>query len=205
MRNNFYIFIVIMMTSLGCSIMPKKIDIVSTPPGAEVIIYDQKDNHKLLGVTPLSIDEKDFKNFQDQILHFKVNKNGYINEQIYITKIDFGLHGAININLTPTTDWNSAYQNEDALKYLSDVAKLAAQIQSHTINKDFINAEDKAKILTTRYPKLAVGWNLLGNVYYLQKRIGQAIESYKKSYELDPNDSATKDVLNRISGQQGVN
>lgn len=200
-KNQLFIFagLLLFVQTLGCStISPSaKLDISSEPSGANVVLVSERGTESVLGATPITISD-DVLRDQDRILTIQVNKSGYIKEQISIDTFAAKTRGKILLKLTPVANWTEAYQDKNAQKYLEDVASMAAEIQSATVRGDFIKAERVGRSMVTRYPKLAAGWSLIGNVFYLQKRMADALDAYNKALALDPENQDTRSVVERI-------
>ncbi len=189
-----YLFIAL----IGCSTANLQIQ---TEPTESVITSIENGAEKKLGVSPLIYDKNNYP-FQDQkLIRLVIEKPGYLKEQIVIENEYFMKTGQINVKLTPVANWKEASQDPQANKYLNDVAAMAAEIQAMTVKKDFANAEALTKSLISRYPKLSVGYILIGNIYYLQRRVGDATQAYSKALDLNPGDQETKNILDRLKGQ----
>lgn len=195
-KANICIFLI--YASAGCT--THQFRITSEPLQAEVVAYTREGNEVVIGQTPMELKPEDFEKMPSDVLRIGFNKTGYVKEQVFVDSKWFKKSGYVNIKLTPLANWNEAYQDQTAYKYLNDVASLTAEIQAATVKGDYAKAETLGKSLVTRYPRLSVGWNLLGNVYYLQKRMGDALSSYQKSLNLSPDSQDTKDVVNKLRG-----
>jgi tetratricopeptide (TPR) repeat protein len=182
---------------IGCSNATLQIQ---TEPTQTSIVSVENGVERTLGSSPLTFDQKTYP-FSDKVIRLVFEKPGYIKEQVVLESEYFKKVGSINVKLTPLANWKEASQDPQANKYLNDVAAMAAEIQALTVKKDFANAENLAKSLISRYPKLSVGYILVGNIYYLQKRVGDATQAYTKALDLNPNDQEAKSVLERLKGQ----
>lgn len=172
--------------------------LVSEPQGADVYVADASGREEKLGQTPLEFNREILAKLPNNMWKLTIDKAGFLKDQIYIESKMFQEIGRVSIQLTPEANWKEAYQDANAYKYLNDVSGMSAEIQAATVKGDYNRAESLATALVTRYPKLSAGWNLLGNIYYLQKRIDKALESYQKSLAINPNDQVTKRILERI-------
>lgn len=174
---------------------------VNSEPGqAEVVAITKDGVETKLGSTPLTLKPEDFDRMSPEVMRIGINKVGFVKEQLFIDSKWFKKAGNVNLRLTPLANWSEAYQDHNAYKYLNDVASLTAETQASTVHGDYARAEVLAKSLITRYPKLSVGWNMLGNIYYLQKRMNDALDSYEKSLNLNPENQETRNVINKIRG-----
>ncbi len=184
----------------ACSTTHPDLNIQSEPVDADVVIVTEEGREEKLGSTPLVITPEMMEKFPSNNWRMGISKKGFVREQVFLETKMFQELGKINVRLLPEANWTEAYQDVNAYKYLNDVSGVTAEIQAATVKGDYARAETLAQSLVTRYPKLSVGWNLLGNVYYLQKRVDKAIESYQKSLNVNPNDEVTKSIMDRLKG-----
>lgn len=184
----------------ACATSQPDLSIQTEPAGADIFYMNEEGREEKLGTSPLTLNDQLMNKFQSDNWRIGINKKGYVREQVFLETKMFKELGRINVRLLPEANWSEAYQDTNAYKYLNDVSSVTAEIQASTVKGDFPKAESLAQSLVTRYPKLSVGWNLLGNVYYLQKRVDKAIESYQKSLDVNPNDEVTKSILERLRG-----
>lgn len=198
MRNTLrkiYLTVFVLLMS-SCSTTDMTLN--SEPAGADVVIVDDSGREEKLGQTPLVLTSEMMSRFPGGYWRMSLNKTGFVKDQLFIETKMFKELGRVSVKMTPEANWKEAYQDVNAYKYLNDVSGMSAEIQAATVKGDFGKAESLANSLVTRYPKLSVGWNLLGNIYYLQKRIDKALESYQKSLAINPDDQVTKGILDRI-------
>lgn len=188
------------MLLISCATSQPDLSIQTEPTGADIYSMSEDGREEKLGTSPLTMNDQMMSKFQSNNWRIGINKKGFVREQVFLETKMFKEIGKINVKLLPEANWSEAYQDTNAYKYLNDVSSVTAEIQGATVKGDFPKAETLAMSLVTRYPKLSVGWNLLGNVYYLQKRIDKAIESYQKSLDVNPNDDVTKSVLEKLRG-----
>ncbi len=196
---------VILFTSLplllsSCMMSPTKpqLNVVSDPPGAEVSLILRGGVIQKLGPTPLIVDEATLSRAENSVLRLRLEKVGYEVESLFLDLVSGKVLGEVNVKMNASVDWKQAYVDPAAKRYLEDVANLTAEIQGALMRNDSVRAEQQARTLVTRYPNLAVGWTLLGNVFYLQNRRSEALESYNKSLSLDPANTETKRVIDRM-------
>jgi len=192
----FYIIILALLV-VGCA--NTSLQITSEPSEADVT-YIVNNLEQKLGVTPLNLTKDQMGEVSSKGFKVRFEKPGFLKEQITLDSTYFKKVGSMNVKLTPKANWKEASQDPQANRYLNDVASLSAEIQALTVKKEFPQAETLVKSLVTRYPKLSVGWTLMGNIYYLQRRVGDAITAYQKALELNPEDQEIKNILNQIRG-----
>ncbi|MGE0763084.1 MAG: tetratricopeptide repeat protein [Bdellovibrionales bacterium] len=183
----------------SCAMVPpsSKFEVTTEPIGANVILITDSGSESSLGTTPMTIPEE-ILNRQDRLMRIQLAKSGFVKEQVVVDVVAVKARGKLHVNMTPMANWMEAYQDNNAQKYLEDVAAMAAEIQGATVRGDFAKAERLGRAMVTRYPKLATGWSLIGNIYYLQKRMGDALDAYSRSLALNPDNQDTKSVIERI-------
>ncbi|MEZ4873771.1 MAG: tetratricopeptide repeat protein [Bdellovibrionales bacterium] len=197
LRIQFLIYL-LSIVALGCS--TTGVSVQTRPEPAEAFLYNSNGTKTSLGQTPVTISPEQIRRVDGNLLRVGIEKQGFVKEHIYINKVNFGLNGTVDVEMTPLANWNRVYQDDQASKYLSEVAQMAAQVQGATLQRDFSKAEILAKSMVDRYPKLDVAWSLLGNIYYLQKRASDALEAYNKAFLLNPSSVETKNMINKLKG-----
>lgn len=190
------------LLALGCSFAATKVDLTSEPKGAQVVLISSNGREDTVGETPLQLNQQNLRSGDQGMTRIKLNKEGFVTEQILLENLATGKQGSIHVTMKPLANWSQAFVDEQANRYLTDVASTTAEIQGATIKGDYGKAESLARTLITRYPKLAIGWTLMGNIYFLQKRVSDALEAYQKSLTIDPSSQQTRDVIERIRGAQ---
>lgn len=195
-------FIIVITTFLvtACASPSKNLRILSEPDGAQVSLVSANGDTRELGTTPYELSESQLLTHNGDVFGFKFQKEGYEVERVYIENPTKNFHGELRVKLYPASDWSQAFVDKKATRYLNDVAQMTAEIQGALASKDLVRGEQAARSLTTRYPGIAVGWTLLGNVFYMQNRKSEALEAYNKSLSLDPTNQETKNVIERLRG-----
>lgn len=194
------LLLVMIVFSLVACASTGKMKLTSDPEGAEVLVIESNGSERKLGTTPLNLTQEDFKFTEQQILDIRFKKSGFVSERVVVDTQSFDRSIDMHLKMTSLVAWQEAYQDPKASPYLSDIASLAAEIQSAAMSKDYTAAEKLARVMISRYPHVSVGWTLMGNIYYIKKEMGQAIQSYRKALEIDPDNTATKEVLSRLEG-----
>tara|TARA_B100000749_G_scaffold28537_1_gene20099 strand:- start:96298 stop:96909 length:612 start_codon:yes stop_codon:yes gene_type:complete len=189
---------ILSLVVLGCA--SSGVEVQTTPEPGDVYMYSSNGEKKNLGPAPVTIPVKDLKAIDGDLIHLGVEKEGFVKEQLYINKANFGVNASITVKMTPLANWNKVYQDDQANKYLAEVARLAAEIQSATVKRELGRAEQLAKTMVDQFPKLEVAWNLLGNIYYLQKRASDALNAYNKAVALNPSSVEAKNMINKLRG-----
>lgn len=171
---------------LGACSTRSSIKLKSFPEGANVSAIESDGGTRLLGKTPLESTES-----MESLI---IEKEGYESTRIFVGRLD-SQHYEYSVKLTPKaedpkfTDIKSRYER---------LAKSIAKANNLINNKRFAEAESLLGNITTDYPNVSVSYDLLGNISYLQKDFRRAISHYQRSIEINPENSETKQVLDRL-------
>ena len=162
------------------------IKLKSVPDGAIVSAIEADGSSRPLGKTPLQTSES-----MQTIL---IEKEGFESSRIFVGLLD-SQNYEYSVKLTPkaedpkVTDIKSRYER---------LAKNIAKANNLISRKKYSEADSLLVNLTNDYPYVSVGFDLLGNISYLQKDFKRAIGYYQKSLELNPENVETKQVLDRL-------
>lgn len=183
MRLISVLFLVFFLQS--CSSNPS-IKLKSYPDGAKVSAVQDDGSTQVIGVTPL----ESSGSMQSLI----IEKEGFESARIFVGRLQTQ-HYEYMVKLTPRAE--DPKMNDLKSRY-EKLAKSVAKA-NHLINqKRYSEAESLLTNLTNDYPNVSVGYDLLGNISYLQKDFRRAINHYQRSLELNPENSETKQVLDRL-------
>jgi tetratricopeptide (TPR) repeat protein len=171
---------------LGACSSRSSIKLKSTPEEAVVSAVETDGSFRIIGKTPLETSES-----MQSIL---IEKEGFESARIFIGRLN-SQNYEYSIKLTPKaddpklTDIKSRYER---------LAKSIAKANNLINKKRYVEAESLLINLTNDYPNVSVGYDLLGNISYMQKDFRKAINHYQRSLELNPENSETKQVLDRL-------
>lgn len=170
----------------SCSTTSSSIKLKSSPEGANVLAIETDGSSRIIGKTPLETSES-----MQSIL---IEKEGFESARIFIGRLN-SQNYEYSVKLTPKaddpklTDIKSRYER---------LAKSIAKANNLINKKRYVEAESLLINLTNDYPNVSVGYDLLGNISYMQKDFRKAINHYQRSLELNPENSETKQVLDRL-------
>ncbi|MAV89921.1 MAG: hypothetical protein CL676_00770 [Bdellovibrionaceae bacterium] len=204
-RQIFYVLLGLLWTFVlaNCSSASKSIQVNSQPAGVEVYMVDTATGQeRKVGETPFALLREDIQGLPNDALSLKFQKEGYEVERILVDLPSKNLTGTLSVKMKDSTDWSQAFVDKKASQYLDDVARMTAEVQGAVGSKDLSKAEVKARAMVNRYPNLAVGWSLLGNVLFLQNRKSDALEAYNRSLGIDPTNQETRNVIEKMKGIQ---
>lgn len=192
------LFLVLLISIItGCSSLSLRVN--STPPEAEVVLHTPNGTEKL-GVTPLQIKDEQLRSLPDGFT-IEVSKQDFLQQKIMIEKRSLSASGEISVKLEEISKSELKLNDPDVKATIESIARQVAQIQSSLIKKEFIQAEVLTKNMLNTYPYFSVGWNLLGNNYYLQGKTSESINAYQKALSLEPENVETRVILDRLTRQ----
>lgn len=188
MKHTKYI-ILSLLVIISCSTYDLKIN--SEPKGAKVYIKSEKEKTEV-GVTPMVLAPQ-YKNAD--AYQFIIEKDGFHPQTVVIEKRSFATEAEVFANLKKIETLEVQLNDPKVKGELQKVTRKVASIQSELIKRNYTNAEGMAKDLLNEYPYFAVGWNLLGNSYYLQNKHSDALGAYKRALEFEPENMETKNLI----------
>ena len=192
-----FIILISMATFVGCTTMNFQVD--SQPNGAEV--FSQKGKSlKKLGVTPLSLSANQV---DGDNIHLVIKKEGFQQYSVVLEKRTLSTNMQIFAQLNKGGESRGLASVEGGRmgKVVEKVSRTVASIQAHLIKHNYQTAENIAQTLVNEYPYFGVGWNLLGNAYFLQNRHHDALDAYYKAVEYDPDNQETHNLIQRIENK----
>lgn len=189
------LLIIVSAILISCGHMSMQVN--SNPPDATVTLVT-KTGSQPLGKTPLSITPEQLASAQNGFT-LEIAKEGFFEQRVVIEKRSMNSAGEIVAKLNPHPKFDFKKNDPDVKATIEEIARQVSTIQSMLVKRDFNQAEVMAKTLLTSYPNLAVGWNLLGNGYYLQGRYDEAAGHYLKALEIEPSNQETRDILYKMN------
>jgi len=180
----------------ACATRPFKV--TSEPAGADVFVSQPGRAARKLGLTPLTASASEVGD-HDQTLIVSVEKTGYGRESLVLPAGTFSRTGELQVSLKPVVNGSCANQEESMTKLAHGIA----ESQSLIHQKGYDAAEQLLNSLAVAYPNLSVIYDLLGNVYYLQRKLDKALAAYKRSNALAADNPETTRMINKISTMNG--
>lgn len=190
MKNVYILILFAVLTA--CSSHELKIS--SEPKGAKVFIKSDKEKTEI-GITPMML-ANEYKNTDSY--QFIIEKEGFLPQSVIIEKRSFNSEAEVFANLKKIETLEVQLNDPNVKGELQKVTRKVASIQSELMRHNYTNAENMSKDLLISYPYFAVGWNLLGNSYYLQNKQSEALSAYKKAIEFEPDNEDTKNLIQSI-------
>ena len=189
--------LIVLLFTLSCS--QSKITLNSRQKKVGIHAYDHKQkNFKYLGNTPLKLDKtKDLKNFErDGVLYFKLTKKGFNNESVIIVPINKS-NTEVFATLQETADWTNSGDKQAA----SVIDRIGREIQTinSLIRKNRTDlALAKVNGLVKEFPYVPLFYDIQGSLFLLQKKTKFAISSYEKSLKLNPQNTSTREIMQKL-------
>lgn len=186
--------LILLFLMISCATSDLKIN--SDPSGAKVYLKSEKEKTEV-GVTPMVLDSQ-YKN--QKAYQFVIEKEGFHPQTVVFEKRSLSAEAEVFAHLKKIeSSFASGGMSEGQIQLeLQKVTRKVASIQSELIKKNYNSAENLSKDLLTDYPYSAVGWNLLGNAYYLQNKQSDALAAYKKALEFEPENQDTSNLIKLI-------
>jgi tetratricopeptide (TPR) repeat protein len=187
-----------MMALGGCATSTLKVS--SLPEGADVSIVAPDRAPVKIGKTPLEIESRNYPElFQDSV-QVQVAKDGHSPLTVLVPRLPNGGTGRINLNLQQSELPKVCQNQSDSINLLAKgIADSASLVQRKKMDEAVRLLED----LSSKFGTVPVVHDLLGNVYYLQRNMDRALDSYRRSNKLNPNNIDTIRMIERIEQLQG--
>jgi tetratricopeptide (TPR) repeat protein len=191
-----FLFYTIFVFLLGCSAVPK-VKILSAPEGALVTSRGSDGSNKSLGKTPLEVESYELSNSGGRVTSLVVSKEGFHDQHILLGRDRAKENYEIDIRLQGKTDDPKVM---DAKSRQEKLAKNLVQSYNLMSAKRYEEARALLRIVVQEYPHISVGYDLLGTLSYLQKDLKSALNFYERSLQLNPENSETKLMIDRLKG-----
>lgn len=185
-------FLTIILFLVACSTQPV-INIRSLPEGAEVSVKSNDGSMKSIGKTPLSTSPSNLGS--GRFSNLIISKQGHREQNLIFGKDTDKESYDIFVTLNPETE-NPKLM--DAQARHEKLAKLLLKAHSLTNQKKYSEAESVLATVTVEFPHVSAGYDLLGNIAYLQRDLKKALIQYQKSIEINPENLETRQLVNRL-------
>lgn len=183
----------VMLLQIGCTTSTLRVE--SQPDGADVYVSINGQSSRKVGVTPLTIQENQINSGNDPF-QLSIIKEGFLTENILAPATYFSRNSNVQVKLKESSNSKQTANDEVLQKVSSQVAYTQSQIRS----KDYDGAERTILNILPQFPNVATFHELLGNVYYLKKDLQKAHSAYRKALDLNPSNTDTVRMIQRIEG-----
>lgn len=172
-----------------------KVKITSSPDKAEVKVTTNDGETKSLGVTPLELAGKDIYSSASRMSVINISKDGFESQNVFIAQESSLESYNINIKLRTKSD---DIKSQDVKSRQEKLAKNIAMSNNLINKKRYDEAERVLTSLTDDFPYVSVSYDLLGNIAFLKRDFRAAINYYEKSFQLNPENSETKTMIDKL-------
>lgn len=178
----------------SCSTI-SKVKITSSPDKAEVKVTTNDGETKTLGTTPLELSGKDIYSSASRMSVIHISKEGYESQNVFIAQESSLESYNLNIKLRTKTE---DVKNQDMKSRQEKLAKNIAMSNNLINKKRYDEAERVLVTVSQDFPYVSVSYDLLGNIAYLRRDFRAAINYYEKSFQLNPENSETKTMIDKL-------
>lgn len=190
-RFNWWLTVSIALALSGCA--SSGLNVQSTPEGADVLVVRPGQAPMKLGKTPLVVPSSSISG--DSAAQLVLEKNGFGSQSVLLPNTMLPSRADVYVNMRESALPLACVQQTEAT---NEVTRGVLQAQSEIIRKNYDNAETLLRNLALKYPNISVVFDLLGNVHYLKKDLGNALTAYEKSNELSPGNPETVRMVERL-------
>jgi tetratricopeptide (TPR) repeat protein len=197
------LFIVVLLLQISaCSIFKnasRQIEVISSPHGASVSVLSKTGNFAVIGKTPLLLDEKLIGQWikdGNEYIILRLEKSGHAVENLFVD-----LNSRHRLNFTATLKSIDVWNLQEAELSSANANKLTTKIQQinqFVLKKDFESALKRTDGLMEQFPKAHVFLDMKGSIYLLMGRRQEALASYQKSLQLNPDNSDAIRAIERL-------
>ncbi|OFZ82445.1 MAG: hypothetical protein A2583_03870 [Bdellovibrionales bacterium RIFOXYD1_FULL_53_11] len=170
----------------------------SSPDNAEILMRRENDVPLKIGKTPMTLTREVAPGIFSDSVELYVAKDGYQVERILIPQSRFGVRSRWSVSLQP-----SMGDGKNLQSLYTGLAQGIAEAQKEIYLKNYRQAETKISTLLARYPNVSVLYDLLGNIYYMQKDLDKALDAYRRSVALTPDNHETSGMIDKIARIRG--
>lgn len=190
--------LLLLLFSVGCASSTLRVN--TAPEGADVVVTTRDRTPVKLGKSPIDIDSSTYPELFRESVQVEVSKEGHLPISVVVPRLPAGGIGRINLNMQGN-ELPKVCQDQNASANL--LAKGIADAASMVNRKRFDDATRILEDLAVKFGTVSVIHDLLGNVYFLQRNLDRALESYRRSNRLSPNNVDTLRMIERIEKVQG--
>lgn len=184
----FVFFLLTLYAFTGCG----TIEIKSTPPEAEVYLYiPGKGEPKNIGKTPINEKVGKLSDWVNQgTIILTIKKQGFLEQSYIVPNLS---QGDLKIQATLKTYASSEY------KHINQIIALSFKAERLIIEKRLKEAIEVIKKIKELDENVAVAYQLMGTVLFLQKNLKDSRFEWVRSLELEPNNPESEKMLALIN------
>ncbi len=176
------------------------IRVESEPGEAQVSVVRPGGVLQPLGKTPLDVESSVVSELYSRPVTLQIEKSGYLPESILVPPSTSSVRAAVTMKLRSAPIPAGCAEGEAAL---SEVSQGVAEILRMTNRRDYDSAERLGNALLSKYPKTSPLYDLMGNLFYLRRESGRALDYYRRSNQLAPNNRETLRMIEKLETIRG--
>lgn len=189
------LFVTILLINSGCSTSVSQLRVKTVPESAQIAVRTAEGEYKVLGKGPLEISTQEVFSLGSRMSMIQVSKEGYKPQSVLIVQGKTPENYEMLVQLEKEL---ADPKSNDIRERQERLAKSLAQANNLIFLKKYNEAENILKNVVTDFPHISVGYDLLGNLYYLQKNMKSALLNYEKSFEINPENFETKRMIEKL-------
>lgn len=193
MRN--FILLTFLLFLFSCSTQ-SFIKVRTSPDNAQISVRTNDGNVKVLGKGSVEMNTQQFFSLGSRMAKLEVSKENYKTQSVFIIQGKSSESYEVFITLDKELEDAKSSEMRSRLEKLS---KTLTRATSAIHSKKYSEAEIMLNNLVSDFPSVSVVYDLLGNVYYLQKNMKEALRFYQRSYQINPENVETKNIIDRLS------
>ena len=194
----FQIFAAALVGSLsGCASSRLYLD--SFPQAAEIYAVPRPgDPGTRIGATPLTIDAADVVKASgaNGPLYIEFRKDRHTTARAFVTDL-----AAADLKITLNLPPESGLENQDRLNRLIDQV---FESQRLALSGRFDEAIRRLKLIQSEVPQLAAAYEIEGGIYVLQKKLSEALDTYRTAARLNPSNPENIRMRNYLEASLGT-
>lgn len=194
----WFLSFILSMALVACS--TSQLQVESEPSGVDVSINSAGNSRQKIGKTPLMLTKLNAPQLFSEELQVSLSKEGYHGESFLIPPASGSVQGRIQASLSEDVVSKSCQNSVTALIEASDAV---AQVQRIIYGKNYVEAERALATYTIKFAGVPVFHSLLGNVWYLQKNLDKALESYERAIAIQPQNQETQRMIDKMKSIRG--
>lgn len=183
----------------GCA--TQGLQVSSVPEGADVYIVSASRGRQEVGKTPIQLDSRNTPGLFDNVVEVQISRTGFQTQSTLVPKMSLGGTGTLHAILQESSLPKVCQSQEDSF---NEMARGVAEASNLIQRKSYSEASSLVNQLIARYGTVSVLHDLQGNIFYLQKDLQKALEAYRKSNALSPNNPSTVRMIQKLEKLQGL-
>lgn len=184
-----------LLFSFSCTTLTPQLRVKTVPESAQIAVRTAEGEYKVLGKGPLEISTQEVFSLGSRMSMIQVSKEGHKPQSVLVVQGKTLENYEMLIQLEKEL---ADPKSNDIRERQERLAKSLAQANNLIFLKKYNEAENILKNVVSDFPHISVGYDLLGNLHYLQKNMKSALMNYEKSFEINPENFETKRMIEKL-------